>query len=144
MMKRFVFVLAVCFAVALLAVSCGKKETHSVVGCWQLESLETRASVGDVEVDIYVSFASDKSFELYQMVGEGRYRRFTGSYSLTGKVLDGTYSDGSKWGSSYEVEFGKGIITLSSIPASDSSVCEISTYISIPSIPDSVLSSVSN
>lgn len=140
MMKRFVFVLAVCFAVALLAVSCGKKETHSVVGCWQLESLETRASVGDVEVDIYVSFASDKSFELYQMVGEGRYRRFTGSYSLTGKVLDGTYSDGSKWGSSYEVEFGKGIITLSSIPVSESSASEISTYISIPSIPDSVLS----
>ena len=142
MMKTLLRVLAVCAVAVLLAASCGKKDKLSVVGCWQLESLETRAAVGDVEVDIYVSFASDRSFELYQMIGEGRYRRFTGTYTLTGTVIDGTYSDGSKWGSAYDVSVEGKTLTLTSRPSDASSGIEVSTYLQIPVIPDSVLSSV--
>ena len=141
-MKTIVRILAICAVGALLVVSCGKKDKLSVVGCWQLESLETRAAVGDVEVDVYVSFTPDKSFELYQMIGEGRYRRFTGTYTLTGTVLDGSYSDGSKWGSAYDVSVSKGTLTLTTRPSDSSSGIEVSTYLQIPVIPDSVLSSV--
>ena len=164
-MKNIARIAAICILLAICLSGCKKKDGVSVVGCWQLESIETRASIGDVEVDVYLRFAADKTFEIHQMLGEGRYRHFTGTYTLTGKVLDGTYEDGTKWGSSYEVANGKGTLTLTSlvgspdqvggdavIPGSDQvgggavipgsdreSPAEITTYISIPEIPAEAL-----
>ena len=134
MMKNIVRLAALCALMALCLSACKKKDTLSVVGCWQLESVETRATIGDVEVDVYISFTAEKTFDLYQMLGEGRFRHFSGSYTLTGNILDGTYSDGNKWASSYEVSREKGTLTLSSL-ASESGT-EVSTYISIPEIPE--------
>ena len=122
------------FAVLAAAVSCGKKgeKALDITGEWNLTRVETKATtIGDQTVDVYVSFASDKSFEIYQMLGTGRYRKFSGTWTLTEKTLDGKYSDGTLWGSSYEVEISEDVMTLSSASG------EVSTY-KKSSIPDSI------
>lgn len=124
------------FAVLAAVVSCGKKGEKSldITGEWNLTRVETKATtIGDQSVDVYVSFASDNTFEIYQMLGTGRYRKFSGTWTLTEKTLDGKYSDGTLWGSTYEVEIAEDVMTLSSASG------EVSTYIK-SSIPDSVKS----
>ena len=123
------------FAVLAAVVSCGKKEKSlDITGEWNLTRVETKSTtIGDQSVDVYVSFASDKSFEIYQMLGTGRYRKFSGTWTLTEKTLDGQYSDGTLWGSTYEVEIAEDVMTLSSASG------EVSTY-KKSSIPDSVKS----
>ena len=123
------------FAVLLAFTGCGKKEKPlDITGEWNLTRIETKAAtIGDQSVDVYVSFASDNSFEIYQMLGSGRYRKFSGTWTLTNKTLDGKYSDGKPWGSSYEVELTDDLMILSS------SFGEESTY-KKSSIPNSVKS----
>ncbi len=127
--------LASALAVLLISVSCGKKEKPlDIAGEWNLVALETRAaSIGDQTVDVYISFVSGGTFEMYQMLGTGRYRKYSGTWTLTGKTLTGKYSDGTQWGSSYEVEKTEDMMTLSSASG------ETGTY-KKSSIPDSVRS----
>lgn len=130
--KNIVLALAVMAA----AVSCGKKAEKplDITGEWNLTRVETRATtIGDQSVDVYISFTSTNSFELYQMLGTGRYRKFSGSWTLTEKTLSGKYSDGKLWGSTYEVEITDDVMTLSSASG------EVSTYRKA-AIPDSVKS----
>lgn len=108
--------IASALAVLLISVSCGKKEKPmDITGEWNLVALETRAaSIGDQTVDVYISFVSGGGFEMYQMLGTGRYRKYSGTWTLTGKTLTGKYSDGTQWGSSYEVQKEDDMMTLSS------------------------------
>jgi hypothetical protein len=46
---------------------------------------------------VYVSFAKDMTFELYQKVGEGAFRKYSGTYTFDGTLLDGLYSDKAPW-----------------------------------------------
>lgn len=85
----------------------GSKEEKplDITGEWNLVNVQTRsATFGDQTVDVYISFSGDRSFTIYQMIGTGRYRRYSGTWLLSGTALTGQYSDGSHWGSSYEVE----------------------------------------
>lgn len=121
------------FAVLAAVMSCSKDEKQmNITGEWNLTNVETRAaSIGDQTVDVYIAFTSDKAFEMYQMLGKGRYRKFSGTWILTGKTLTGAYSDGTQWGSSYEVNLTDGVMTLSSASG------EVSSYRKA-TIPDSV------
>lgn len=89
----------------LAAVSCneikGPVVSDAIVAEWHLVSVSGMSSAPDV----YVNFAQDLSFELYQKIGEGRYRKYTGTYAVTESLVSGTYSDGEKWGSDYEASF---------------------------------------
>ena len=128
-MKNRLFILVV----ALLAlVSCnhnGKvpeedpqdKIAAALVGTWNLINItDTRSvTIGSEEVDVYIIFdadmpaatkaeistpaASTGTFILYQMLGTGRYRTFRGTWTLTGTLLTGAYSNGTPWGAEYEV-----------------------------------------
>ena len=88
-------------SVLTLSVSCGKKGdegpvvSDKIVAEWHLLSVSGMSSVPQV----YVEFAKDLSFELYQKIGEGRYRKYEGTYTVAGDVVSGTYADGVKWGS---------------------------------------------
>ena len=62
--------------------------------------------------DIYLQLNKDKTFELYQKIGEGRYRKYAGTYTLTDAILSGKYSDGAEWGSSYAVSFEGEVLVL--------------------------------
>ena len=87
------------------AVSCNKIKgpvvAESIVAEWHLVSVSGMSSTPEV----YINFAQDLSFELYQKVGEGRFRMYQGTYAVTEFLVSGVYSDGEKWGSDYEASF---------------------------------------
>lgn len=103
-MKRIISIIAL--VASLLAFSSCKPEEEplNIIGTWSLSSIQTKsANLGGQPVDIYVTFNEDNSFQLYQKIGQGRYTAYTGTWSLLETTLDGKYSDGTPWGSSYQV-----------------------------------------
>ena len=97
-------------AAAILALaSCVKSEealVKKLAGDWYYETVES-----DVPVQVYVSFANDMTFQLFQKVGDGAFRRYTGTYTFDGTVLDGVYSDKSTWKEAKNVTFDGDILT---------------------------------
>ena len=109
-MRSKLFMMA--FALVALAITgCGKEEPSSndlatkILGDWHYASKE-------YDVDVYVTFNADSTFEEYQRLGEGRYRLYTGTWTMKGSELNGVYSDGVNWGSSYKVSFAGDTMTL--------------------------------
>ena len=111
------------------------------VGEWHLDQIEVRSvSYSGETVDVYVAFLEDqkedgsvvRSFELYQMVGQGRLRKYTGTWKLGGNILSGTYSSKKAWGSTYEVSVDGGTLKLTSVVSG-----EVDTYRKA-SIPESI------
>lgn len=118
-----------------LSLSGCKKEAKplNITGEWNLTKIETRSTtLGGQTVDVYISFTSDNKFELYQMLGTGRYKKHSGTWTLTDKVLNGKYANGSSWGSSYEVAVDANSLTLTSTSSG-----EVDTY-KKTTIPSSV------
>ena len=72
-------------------------------------------------------------FVIYQRLGAGRFVSFTGTYTLTGRILSGKYSDGRSLGSTYTVEGEGDRMVLSTSGGAESDV-----YSRIESIPESV------
>ena len=108
-MKNIIKFLSV-IALFAAVLSCKKepKADKSVAGEWHLIEMTDMSSLPQV----YITLAEDKTFDLYQKLGEGRYRRHTGTYTYSNRILDGKYSDNSPWGSSYEVSFDGEILVL--------------------------------
>lgn len=82
-------------AAVLAFASCVKSEdavVKQLAGDWYYETVEA-----DTPVQVYVSFAKDMTFELYQKVGEGAFRKYSGTYTFDGTLLDGVYSDKAPW-----------------------------------------------
>ncbi len=98
----------VAIAVLVAFTACGGDKDEKpldITGEWNLVDVRTKsATLGDQTVDVYLSFSGDKTFTMYQMIGTGRYRKYSGTWNLTGATLAGQYSDGKQWGTSYEVE----------------------------------------
>ena len=138
-MKRFVEILMA--ALLVLAVSGCKKqqrsEQASLKGCWELSSFETKSIdyYGET-VSVYLEFSAS-SFELYQKIGEGHYRKFTGNYTFAEGKLSGKYSDGTLLGSVYEVTVDEKSLSLASEGGK-----EVDVYTKISQIPSSVISDV--
>lgn len=124
-------------AALLFAASCHKNPegpaTPAMVGEWQLSSISVK-SVGyaDTTVDVYLSFAEDGSFELYQFIGQGRFYKYTGTWEFEGNILSGKYSSGKAWGSTYEAAVDGEKLTLVSVKSGETDV-----YMKA-SIPDGV------
>lgn len=129
-MKKLLFMLA---ALMLITVTGCKKENKKVdyktaiVGEWH-------CAPADMDADIYVEFEKEGTFALYQQVGEGRYRKYTGSWTNAENILSGTYTDGTPWGSTYQMAFEADTMTLTALNGSE----EVMTYVK-QSIPDEVL-----
>lgn len=81
--------------------------SDQIVGEWHSTSLA-------VQADIYLSLAGDKTFELYQKIGEGAYRLYRGTWKLEDTVLSGKYNDGESWAASYEVSINGNSLSLTS------------------------------
>lgn len=110
-MKRIVFAIIA----LIMAAGCGEKPgsdkpvdpinppeekdklAEKITGEWH-------CVVSGIDADIRLALMSDKTFELYQKVGEGAHRLYRGSWSMNEhtKILSGRYNDGTEWGSSYE------------------------------------------
>ena len=97
--------------VAFLSMSCGGKKgsdgpqvASALVAEWHLVSVSGISSSAVPQV--YISFASDRTFEMYQKVGDVmRYRKYDGTYTVSGNVVAGKYSDNKSWGSEYDASF---------------------------------------
>ena len=99
-MKK-IFRLLLILSAALSAASCGTKGPEistAIVAEWHLVSVSGQTNAPQV----YINFAQDLSFELYQKIGEGRFRKYQGTYTVTETLVSGVYSDGKAWGSDYE------------------------------------------
>jgi hypothetical protein len=105
-MKRFVNIFVAAALVLGLAASCEKAPslTEGIVAEWQLtEMTDYEASALP---SIYIEFTADLNFVIYQKVGDvPRYRKYDGTYAVDGTVINGKYSDGEDWGSSYRAAF---------------------------------------
>ena len=106
-MKKYILT---AISALLLLASCGSKEDNpsntNITGDWGLTGITVKsATLGSETVDVYISFGADKTFKMYQMLGTGRYRFFSGTYSYGGDQLSGKYSDGTSWATTYTVEF---------------------------------------
>ena len=117
MMKSRVLILVAALLSALVSFSSCKKEekTLAVKGEWELTEVKMAtksALVGAETVTVYLKLAEDGSFAMYQMVGDGRFVAFSGSWKLAGSTLSGTYADGTSWASSYEVSVDKSTLTM--------------------------------
>lgn len=105
---------------ALLLAGCGGSDSGGgktpipvdVTGEWELTDITVKSAlVGDQTADVYLKFQAGE-FTIYQKIGEGRPKVFTGTYSLTENLLSGKYSDGKSWGASYDVEIEGSVMRL--------------------------------
>lgn len=143
-MKRTLYILALAMVLSVFA---GCKKTPKpdpvpeCVGEWQLAQVEVKSvSFAGETVDVYVAFLENRaedgsvvrSFELYQMVGQGRFRKYTGTWKLEGNILSGTYSSKKAWGSTYVISVDDSTLKLTSVVSG-----EVDTYRKT-SIPENV------
>ena len=141
-MKRALYAFTV--AALCLLTACGGKDkpgkdktkTSDIAGVWELSDIVTKASIGSVEVSVYLDFASDGKFTLYQKLGEGRYTKFTGTFALEKGVLSGNYSDAKAWGP-YNVAVDKTSLTLEKEGGKETDV-----YRKIDAVPAEVTSNL--
>lgn len=107
------------FAVLVMMVSaCGDKGSDSkkgldITGQWELIDIETKAAqIGEAEIEVYIEFNKDNTFNLWQMIGAGRFEKMTGEWTLNQNVLSGKYSDKKDWGTTYDVAVESGNLLM--------------------------------
>lgn len=127
-----ILTMALMLCALLTFTSCHEPELPQPInidGNWGLNSItDTRSAViGEQTIDVYIHFESDAPinvtrgskvepgplvtqgvFTLWQKLGEGAFRSFKGSWTLTDNMLTGKYSDGTHWGASYEITIDDG------------------------------------
>ena len=105
-MKRIINICLSAVLLAGLAVSCEKapKVEEGIVAEWQL--MEMTGYEAASLPSVYIEFKADRTFDLYQKVGDVmRYKKYDGTYTVSGSILKGEYSDGEDWGSDYRASF---------------------------------------
>ena len=108
-MKGIVNKILFAAAAVLALASCVKSEealVKKLSGDWYYETVES-----DVPVQVYVSFAKDMTFQLFQKVGDGAFRRYIGTYTFDGTLLDGVYSDKTEWKEAKTVTIDGDVLT---------------------------------
>lgn len=102
-MKRILYIFASAVMTLLFSVSCEKDENYmmeQMAGDWHYSAEEN-----GVTEDVWVSFAADGTFEMYQKIGGGAYWYSTGEFVVGHKsgTVSGVYSDRYPWKYSYKV-----------------------------------------
>ena len=122
--------------IVLLIAGCGNKEEKKnldelLIGQWHSTSL----SISDAYTyagEVYIGFNADKTFDLYQKIGEGAFRLYRGSWNIDGDVLAGKYNDGEEWGTRYQISIDGKTLTMK-YSIHDSEVTSVYTSVVIPS-----------
>ena len=110
MKKLFYFISAI-----MLMVSCGEKEgPKPSIDLGSEICTEWHSTTLALDADIYLSFASDNTFELYQKIVEGAYRLYRGTWNLEEGILTGKYNDGEDWAAAYQIDIDGTTLTMTS------------------------------
>lgn len=120
-MKKILFFISA----LIIMVSCGDKGgkqpeltlEDKLCTDWHSTSLS-------LEADIYISFADNNTFELYQKIVEGAYRLYRGTWNLEEDILTGKYNDGEDWAAAYQISIDGETLTMTS----KNDVAEVSVY----------------
>ena len=120
-MKKILFFIST----LIIMVSCGDKGgkqpeltlEDKLCTDWHSTSLS-------LDADIYISFAYNNTFELYQKIVEGAYRLYRGTWNLEEDILTGKYNDGEDWAAAYQINIDGETLTMTS----KNDAAEVSVY----------------
>lgn len=120
-MKKILFFISA----LIIMVSCGDKGgkqpeltlEDKLCTDWHSTSLS-------LDADIYISFADNNTFELYQKIVEGAYRLYRGTWNLEEDILTGKYNDGEDWAAAYQISIDGETLTMTS----KNDAAEVSVY----------------
>ena len=127
-MKARIYLLATLLIAALAFVGCGNEKTPKVDNAAKVVG-EWHCAPEGMDVDVYVAFATEGTFDEYQRIGEGRYRHYAGTWSVNKSELSGVYADGTEWGSSYALSFDGDTMTLTAKNDSEEAIVYTKTVI---------------
>lgn len=100
----------------LLLASCGEKNGGKTeLTLEQKLCAEWHSTFLPVDGDIYISFNDDKTFELYQQIGQGAHRLYRGTWHLEENLLTGKYNDGEEWAAAYTITINDKQLTMTSV-----------------------------
>ncbi len=130
-MKRTIYTILA--AILLTATGCEKTADRlidKIVGEWHYTAQES-----GITEDVWLSFSTDGTFEMYQKVGEGAHWYAAGEYSIDTDegTLSGVYSDRYPWKYDYRISFEGNTLVMTAVQLETYSV----TYVR-ESIPDAV------
>lgn len=113
-MKKILYIFAAAAAL-ILAASCQKEAdrlTDGIVGDWHYSAEESGA-----KEDVWISFAADGTFEMYQKIGEGPYWLSAGEYTVDAQkgILSGVYSDRYPWKYSYKIKVSSKSLVMTAV-----------------------------
>lgn len=106
-MKKIIYVIML----ALLTIAGCKKE-EPVLTLSQKLCAEWRGSELSIDAAIYMKFASDGTFELYQKMSSEEFELRCGTWTLTGDILSGKYNDQEAWSTSYKISVENDRLTM--------------------------------
>ena len=100
----------------ILLASCGEKNGGKTeLTLEQKLCTEWHSTFLPVDGDIYVSFNDNKTFELYQQIGEGAHRLYRGTWNLEENLLTGKYNDGEEWAAAYTITINDKQLIMTSV-----------------------------
>ena len=76
-MKRLLFILATLMVIT----ATGCKKDAKPIDCMATLPGEWHCLPEGIDAEVYAAFEESGSFDLYQKVGEGRYRHYTGTWT---------------------------------------------------------------
>ncbi len=83
------------------------KPAVSIAGSWKLTawSLDSNKLIEAGDIQVYLECTTDNTFTLYQLTASGaEFKKLSGSYSIKGIRLSGSYQDGAKWANDYTIK----------------------------------------
>lgn len=91
-----------------------KNNGPDITGEWELVSSSSLTD-SKINVRIFIKFDSGAGkFEIFQKLGEGHFRKLTGTYSFSGNIMSGTYSDGVAFNCNWETAIDGDTLTMKS------------------------------
>jgi len=124
-MKKYILFAFSAIVLLTTAAQCNQIEEptleEQIIGTWTLSgaTFTKSAKIGSETIDVEITFNQDYTFTMSQIIGRGRASEFSGKWSLQETIMSGTYSDGSEWGSRYEISFVDGLMNMTSITGGD-------------------------
>lgn len=121
-MKNILYKMMMAIAALVLVTGCQKEEERvkeMLVGDWHYAAIDQNENI-----DIWVSFSADGTFDMYQKIGSGAYWHSAGKYKVNTdeKLLTGVYSDKTPWKYDYRYSVSDSKLVMTAVQLESYSV----------------------